>query len=414
MFIFLNFLFEIFLFQNCLIKVFPFVSYVDEICFLVLITLSSSYFLKRKRKKVLLKSEKKLIALMFLFLTIGLVGTIINNIQSEKIAVIKDVIAISKFSTCYITTLILSRNIDKDYLLQKVVKRTRVYINIIFLFALVNIFVDIGMAGDVRYGLRSYSFLFTHPTYLAWSTIAMFCIVIASNTTTLVNKICVIQSILILILTFRSKAFMFIFMYFAVKTIIKYFNKIKVKYTIPIIVIALAMTYEKISEYLSWGLRAARPALYIVGVDLAVKYFPFGSGFGTFASSLSGEYYSPIYYQYGLNNVWGLTREKYNYMADTFWPYIYGQFGFIGLIIFIIIIIFLIKSLIERYSYNKDKLLGALLIIMYILFASTAEAIFTDVSGTFGFILIATYLGNNTISARVTGNINGTQNNLSL
>ena len=36
----------------------------------------------------------------------------------------------------------------------------------------------------------------------------------------------------------------------------------------------------------------------------------------------------PIYDMYGISNVNGLRAEKFNYMADVFWPYIYGQFGF--------------------------------------------------------------------------------------
>lgn len=396
MFLFFNVLYEIILFQNCLIPFWGPIRYIDEVCILLLILMVIKSLFIRHRKKVLIKSEKKAIVLMIIFLIIGLLGNFIYKIQYNNIAIFKDIIAISKFMICYISALILSRNINKEYLLNKIQKRTVIYINIITICALMNIVMDIGMGADIRYGVRSFSFLFTHPTYLVSSVVIMLSVLIAANKNKVINKIAIFESIIILVLTFRNKAFMIIFAYIALKLYIKYYKKVKVRDIIPIIIVGLLITYNKITEYFSWGLTAARPALYIVGLELVKKYFPLGSGLGTFASSISGEYYSPLYYEYGISNVWGLTPEKYNYMADTFWPYIYGQYGVSGFIIFIFIIILIIKSLIYRYS-DKNSLLAVMIIIVYILIASTAESIFTDVTGTFSFIVIATYLGKNNV-----------------
>ena len=88
---------------------------------------------------------------------------------------------------------------------------------------------------------------------------------------------------------------------------------------------------DKVAYYFSYGLTAARPALYLVGLRIVRDFFPIGSGFGTFASSLSGEYYSSLYGNYGISGVMGLTQTDYSYMADVFWPYIYGQLGVLGL-----------------------------------------------------------------------------------
>lgn len=395
MFIFFNLLYEILLFQNCLLKFFPIAGIIDELCVIVLCILLIKYFFTRYKNKCLIYEEKCSIIFFGGFIFIGIISTLVNRIQPQSIAIIKDILAISKFIICYIATLILTRNLEKEKLLECIYSRTKKYIYIIFIFSIINIFINIGMAGDVRYGIRSFKFLFTHPTYLVSSIVLMMSVIIAKNEKSKSSKVVIIQAIIILILTFRSKAIMFVCAYFTMVLVVKYLKNIKIKYIVPIIIMTFFVSYQKVAEYLSWGLTAARPALYIIGFELAKKYFPLGSGFGTFASSLSGTYYSPIYYEYGISGVWGLTPEKYNYMADTFWPYIYGQFGFIGCLFFIICIVFIIRALILRYSYNKIKLLASLMIIMYIMIASIAEAIFTDVTGTFAFIFIATYLGEN-------------------
>ena len=78
-----------------------------------------------------------------------------------------------------------------------------------------------------------------------------------------------------------------------------------------------------------------RIALYIAGIQMAKDYFPFGSGQGTFGSYPVGKKYSPIYYKYKLNNVYGLgpnavksTTE--NFLFDTYWSHIIGEMGFIA------------------------------------------------------------------------------------
>lgn len=57
------------------------------------------------------------------------------------------------------------------------------------------------------------------------------------------------------------------------------------------------------------------------------------------------------------------------------------------------------KSIQKRYQYNREIQSAAFLLLLYILIASTAEAIFTDVTGCFTFAVIATYLGNNIIDS---------------
>ncbi|WP_242832634.1 hypothetical protein [Clostridium saccharoperbutylacetonicum] len=310
------------------------------------------------RKKALFSIEKKITWFMFIFMIIGALSTVIFKIQPEKSAIYKDAFNIIKFPVFYICALVLSNGLNKERLLTSVANRSRIYIMIIFIFSIINIFFEIGMNIDVRYGLRSYKFLFSHSTYLVSSMVIMMCVIIADQHKKS-DLIFIIESIIILILTFRNKAFVFILAYFFEKLMLKYFKKIKLKYIFILGIFGILITYKKIVEVASYGIIAARPALYIVGFKLACDHFPFGSGFGTFASYLSGQYYSPVYDMYSISTVIGLTRDMYDYMADTFWPYIYGQFGFVGFVLFVAAIISIFISIKRRYYLNKKNMLAA-------------------------------------------------------
>ena len=396
MLLFLNILFEFIVFQQCLILGFPFMGKMDELLTLLFFYFAIIELIAKRKRKILYKIEGKIIILMVMFICIGILSTLLNKVQTNNIAIYKDILAISKFIILYISTIILSCTIDKDLLLRKISKRARIYIKIIFIFALINLIVDIGMSSGIRYGLRSYCFLFPHPTYLVSSMVMLLSVIIADYKST--DKKIIIEGAIVLILTFRSKAVVLLLGCLLISIVIKLGKEIKIKHILITGFIGFVFTYKKISYVVYYGLTAARPALYIVGYKLAHRYFPLGSGFGSFASSLSGKYYSKIYYEYGISTVMGLKPDSYEYMADTFWPYIYGQFGIIGFILFISIIVYIYKSIKVRYSHNKNSIIASTIILMYILIASIAEAMFTDTTGTFLFVILATYLGYDKLS----------------
>ena len=310
---------------------------------------------------------------------------------------IKDAAAISKYFVMYVGMVVVTSQIDKDKLMNQIAFRSQIYIYVMALYAIVNFIIDIDMHVGVRNGFRSFTFLFPHPTYLVAAVVMLITVLVAVKKVKPLDVGCALGVIL---LTFRSKGYLFIFGYIVVMLAFRYahilkgrFNKAYIFALLACIPLGGALVYDKAMSIFAYGYTAARPALYLVGLELANKYFPIGSGLGTFASSLSGEYYSPIYEEFKLTTVYGLTPEKYNYMADTFWPYIYGQFGYLGLIMFVITLCFIAWSLIGRY-FKEEQYKAVVLIIMYILIASTAEAVFTDSTGAFMFIILAAYLGN--------------------
>jgi hypothetical protein len=92
----------------------------------------------------------------------------------------------------------------------------------------------------------------------------------------------------------------------------------------------------------------ARARLYKTGENIAKNEFPLGAGFGRFASYASRIFYSPVYKQYELNSVWGLSRKYPQFIDDTSWPSVIGETGYGGLVIYLAGIAFLVLAVIRR------------------------------------------------------------------
>lgn len=81
-----------------------------------------------------------------------------------------------------------------------------------------------------------------------------------------------------------------------------------------------------------------RVATYRVAFEIAGDKFPIGSGPGTFASKASMINYSPIYAEYGLEKKWGFREnDEVEFYNDTYWAQVIGQYGYLGVVLTLII-----------------------------------------------------------------------------
>jgi hypothetical protein len=71
-------------------------------------------------------------------------------------------------------------------------------------------------------------------------------------------------------------------------------------------------------------------ALYAGSLAVARDEFPLGAGIGRYGSHTSREVYSPVYAQYGLEQVYGLRERRPIAIADTYWPMVLGEAGVAG------------------------------------------------------------------------------------
>lgn len=105
-------------------------------------------------------------------------------------------------------------------------------------------------------------------------------------------------------------------------------------------VVVLFFTWTKFNDYYVEGFQEdakemARPITYQTGMKIMFHdYVPFGSGLGTFGTSAAAKEYSPIYYKYHLDEVWGLDPSNPMFLADAFYPTL-AEFGIVGLFFFL-------------------------------------------------------------------------------
>lgn len=200
----------------------------------------------------------------------------------------------------------------------------------------------------------------------------------------------------------RSKYYgsivVFLFLLFFLKDKIV-INMKNVTYMFFVSIIVIYVIWEKFTIYFIYGLSDesnCRVLLYKTSFLLLSDYFPFGSGLGSFGVDASRVYYSPIYDKYGLSNIWGMSREKSNFITDTFFPVLIGQFGLLGIWIFVSFIrkrIDEIKKALKT-TLNIKQYCCTLSIIITIIFESVAGPLFVAPMGVLYMITLALLIKN--------------------
>ena len=368
-------LFLILLLQNPLQNYIPQLGILDELFpWLLMIISTIVIYIKYKKNFIIelfsLEGRKITIPLISL-LIIGLASNIIYQYQSV-IPIIADILTVFKGFITYLIVITLVRmnmiDIDKELIL-KIIK---FLIILFFGLIMLNFIIPVFPTADFRYGIPSQRLFFTHPTYLATAASAL--LVILSLDTNNKNILYYLFITIVILSTQRSKAIMFIGVYYLLRYFIINKNKrLNLKIIIIVTVLGGLISYSKIIEYLSnpdW----ARTALMTNSALVAFNHFPLGSGFATFGTWYSGVYYSPLYSIYGLDQIWGLNSQDYSFLGDTYWPAIVGQFGFCGLVIVVYVIFQIYKNICK--SDNQYNYFSKLALLVYLLILSTSETSF--------------------------------------
>lgn len=140
---------------------------------------------------------------------------------------------------------------------------------------------------------------------------------------------------------FFGECVVFISLIFFVKKKIKFTSAAFMMKLAILAAVVLFFTWTKFNVYYVEGMKEnaqemARPLTYKTGIQIMWDYFPFGSGFGTFGCAAAAKEYSPLYYKYKLDRVWGLEPENPMFLADAFYPIYPAQFGIVGVFFFLI------------------------------------------------------------------------------
>lgn len=383
--LFLFILFFFMLFNNCISGVLSIFNYSDEIITIILVLLTVYKAIKNKNNLLKLFSknsnEFKSIIFFLIFIIIGIISTIFLEYDIQIIPIIKDIFAFSKFFICYYCSLIVfNKEINATYL----IKFSKIVIFIFFFLSIISQFIDIGMTHDVRMGIKSFKFLFVHPTFLVFTMVMLFCLVHLYKYSLKYE----LMIFFIIFMTQRTKGLLFVVGVLALIFILKYFKKIKIKHIVVLGGLVLLLSFNKIMTYISAAQFSARPLLYITAFQIMFNYFPLGTGFSSFGTYTSAEYYSPLYYKYNLFYIEGLRPTSFGYIGDTFWPGLIGQFGAFGCISYITSLFYIFRSSIENITNNSRKYESIIYFWLYIILALFVETTLTNESGVFVAIFL--------------------------
>ena len=193
---------------------------------------------------------------------------------------------------------------------------------------------------------------------------------------------------------FVGEVVVFMGILFFLKRRLNFHSGKTIAYLSLLMVATLFFTWEKFDVYYVDGWEnegLARPMTYKTSLKILRDYFPLGSGMGTFATNAAWKYYSPLYYQYGLNNVWGL-NEGGGFICDAFYPTL-AQFGVVGVILFCI---FWKRRLIEINNIRDIRHYHVALMAFFCLaIESTADSSYLSGKGMGYFMLLGICLNAN-------------------
>lgn len=168
--------------------------------------------------------------------------------------------------------------------------------------------------------------------------------------------------------------------------------------------VVIFFTWTKFNAYYVQGFQTddqeiARPATYETGIKIMFKdYIPFGSGLGSFGTAAAAKEYSPLYYKYQLNTIWGLNPENPMFLADAFYPTL-AEFGLVGLFFFLW---FWKRRLWEANKiHNLIYYRMALMCILALALESTADSSYLSGKGMGYFMILALCL--NSAGVKKTG-----------
>lgn len=386
-------LFYFMIFQNVLENYFNIFGILDEAMSAAIVIIAIINILSSRRKYVICKNNKKILVSVLALIIIGIIGNLKTDYQT-MIPALKDAVCVLKGIITYVFIPLCLSNLNLDEYLTTMNNHLKFITGLVFLTVIANLLFDIFPYYEIRFGIKSQQIFFTHPTYLASFSVIIIILLSVNLREHEENKKYVILMLLVLASTLRFKSIAFIPIYMYLYYIVfKKQRKLQLLDVGILCVLGGVFAISQVMEYFNnpdW----ARNVLTMNSLNIAKDNFPIGTGFGTYASWASGESYSNIYYDYNISTTWGISPDFYEFIADTFWPMIIGQFGVLGLGIYIYILLRIYKNIIN--NDNLDYYFGQILALLYLIILSIAEASFSGPIVVVYMALIAV-LGNKKI-----------------
>lgn len=383
------FLYILFLLQDCFLKMgISIFGYYDEI---LAILCGGLAFLNIIRNHFVLKEQRFEIVVLvsyWIFILIGLASNLINSDQTI-LYVLLDILTSSKMLLGIAGAKVVFANGVNEKLKNGLLKITIVYIVCLFFLAIhdwfFSPFFEVGYDNTLQGIASKYLYLiYSNPTYLAAYAIAALIVFVYTEKKN-TPRIFLIMNVVVIVLTTRSKALGFVCIAFLLYWVTDKAANVKSIWNRLLVIIptgitaALFVAMDKIILYFFTPSHySPRSILLNAGISRAKEYFPLGNGFGTFCSVAA------------ITTGKGTNLLPYNKTAyyDAFWACITGQFGFLGTVAFVVMILALMYGIMSLIQYDRKSWYAAIFSMLYLLIASLGEtSFFSPYSVGYGILI---------------------------
>lgn len=324
-----------------------------------------------------LKINKRIIVYWMIIVGIGCISNVFYGYQKIVPIFIDLVIVCPRFLIGYyfVSIYVKKHNINIGNVLQTV---SKIITTVLFLLAVHDcIMRPFFEKSEYRYFMYSIKLMFPHVTYLAFSAIILL-ILLGYKNRKWKNIPYMLMASFLAVVTLRFKAVAFVGIYWAFYIwFIKWNKKRIVGITAVGAIFAVFLAWENIVlTFLDTSRFSPRSIMMKDSIDLMMSHFPIGTGFATFGTYMAQAYYSPLYRSLGYPDMYGMSPDYALFLSDSFWPSIIAQFGIIGTVFFVLIIVELLVRSLKCLKINKYAGFSMIMCLMYLLLTSTAESSF--------------------------------------
>ena len=259
----MNFLIILLLWQSAIAYSLNF-TYIDEIVTLGL----GIYFLCALVTKhfIMQKYEAFAFCSIIAFYIAGAISTIIFNYQGSILYGLESGLFSIKSFVCYFGSRawLCNKKISKRTLLQ-LLTEIEVPLMVVATLLIFDQFVAIFPASTVRFGIKTSSFIFSHPVELScYGILSLLLSIYLRSIMGMKRKFWrnYLPSIITVFIAGRYKAIGFMVLFLAARLILPLVKKFKLRYFIITLPLVIAVTYNQLAYYLSDLVSNARGALY--------------------------------------------------------------------------------------------------------------------------------------------------------
>lgn len=336
-------------------------------------------------------AQRNLMAFLFVFLATGLIGTIRLNLQPLS-AVVQDALSCSKYIIALIGGIAFFRKSDAKKFFVLLQNMVMIIVPICFVLAVVDQVIRLPFLqhSAKRFGRYALQLFYYHPALVAQMMIMFLAILYFPGKNSKFVRTCQIMCLVMLCLTFRTKAIAFAFVY----VFLGIYDKIKDNkvYRIAIgavmIIAVIFLSADSFEKYYGSMENTARGKLTLGGITLAERYLPFGAGFATYGTAAAASHYSPFYYEFGFDSVYGLGYVNTNYATDTFWPGLMAEFGVLGGVVYCLLLVYVAFMGIDMLKRNTPYRLIYWTLFLYLIVCTTSgTGFFNPIAMPYGILM---------------------------